>query len=119
MRALTVTIVFLLAAALAGCVGRSNVNAGFAGSRVSAPSAGTTSTGGSVGVQVQGGSAAGAALGIAVMGAAIYASERSGPDGEGALAPGAAAPPLDATRKVREVDCTQPIEDYSANIKCK
>lgn len=27
--------------------------------------------------------------------------------------------PLDARRRVNEVDCTRPIEDWSANLKCK
>jgi hypothetical protein len=119
MRTIRFTTALLLVAALAGCGGRSNVNAGFSGSKTSTGGAGTTTTGGSVGIQAQGGSAAAAALGIAVMGAAIYASERSGSEERGALAPGGAAPPLDATRTVREVDCAKPIEDYSANIKCK
>ena len=28
-------------------------------------------------------------------------------------------PPLDPERRVLEVDCTKPIEDWSANLKCK
>ena len=28
-------------------------------------------------------------------------------------------PPLDPTRRVLEQDCTQPIVDWSANLKCR
>lgn len=28
-------------------------------------------------------------------------------------------PPLDPARRVLEVDCTKPIEDWSANLKCR
>ncbi|MGH8688829.1 MAG: hypothetical protein ACREVQ_14100 [Burkholderiales bacterium] len=28
-------------------------------------------------------------------------------------------PPLDAGRKVSEVDCTKPIADWSANLRCR
>src|SRR5262249_62059553 len=28
-------------------------------------------------------------------------------------------PPLDPERRVQEVDCTKPIEDWSANLKCR
>jgi hypothetical protein len=30
-----------------------------------------------------------------------------------------APPALDPTRRVLEVDCTKPIEDWSANLKCR
>jgi hypothetical protein len=36
-----------------------------------------------------------------------------------ALAPGPLRPPLDPSRRVLEQDCTKPIEDWSANLKCR
>lgn len=34
-------------------------------------------------------------------------------------AAGRAVPPMDATRKVHEQDCSKPIEDWSANLRCR
>jgi hypothetical protein len=54
----------------------------------------------------------GAALGLAIVGGAIYdyETERRGARDPGALDPG---------RRVNEQDCTRPIEDPSANLKCR
>jgi hypothetical protein len=30
-----------------------------------------------------------------------------------------AVPPMDASRKVNEQDCSKPIEDWSANLRCR
>ena len=107
-------------AVLAGCTGRANVNAGYGASARNTAGGSTTTSSGSVGVQIQGGSAAAAVIGIAVMGVAIHGAERAeSRAGSAGFAPRSAAPPLDETRTVREVDCSRPIEDYSANIKCK
>ncbi len=119
MRTVSFFVPIVIAALVAGCAGRANVNAGFAGSTRTTTGGTTTTSGGSVGVQIQGGSAAAAVIGIAVMGAAIAGSERAQSRGGAGFAPTGSAPPLDETRKVREVDCTKPIEDYSVNIKCK
>ena len=32
---------------------------------------------------------------------------------------GRAVPPMDASRKVHEQDCSKPIEDWSANLRCR
>jgi hypothetical protein len=37
----------------------------------------------------------------------------------GAAGPSAPAAPLDPSRRVNEVDCTKPIQDWSANLKCR
>ena len=34
-------------------------------------------------------------------------------------AAGRAVPPMDASRKVHEQDCSRPIEDWSANLRCR
>ena len=65
---------------------------------------------------------------LAVMGLAV-ASQESWSNGVHYRAnpfdvfqPGAqsfAAPPLDPERRVQEVDCTKPIADWSANLRCR
>jgi len=37
----------------------------------------------------------------------------------GGAHPASPPPPLDAGRRVNEVDCTKPIKDSSANLKCR
>jgi hypothetical protein len=36
-----------------------------------------------------------------------------------AMPPTAPVPELDPTRRVAEQDCTKPIEDWSANLRCR
>jgi len=107
-------------ALLAGCGGRSNINAGYTG-KATTTGGGTTSTsGGSVGVNMQSGPAAAAVIGVVVVGAALHAAGGSEPmERRDTLSPSPAKVDLDSTRRVLEVDCSKPIADYSANIKCK
>ena len=84
-----------LALCSAGCGGRSYVQAG--------------ST-----VNVQGSSALGALIAIGVLGGFAYESERNM---EGARR--LPAPPMDPSRNVNEQDCSLPITDWSANLKCR
>jgi hypothetical protein len=81
----------------------------------------TTASGG-------GGSAAAALIGLGIAGAVIYHSERNSPGGYGtryeanpfmAVTGSAPAPELAPGRRVNEQDCTQPIADFSANLKCR
>jgi hypothetical protein len=107
-------------ALLAGCGGRSNINAGYTGKASTAGGGTTSTTGGSVGVNMQSGPAAAAVIGVVVVGAALHAAGGSEPmEQRDTLAPTPTNVELDRSRKVLEVDCSQPIEDYSANIKCK
>lgn len=109
---------------LAGCSAHTSVRIGSGAAGV-AP--GTTVTSTSAGLSVQSGSTAGALLAIGVLAAATYGSEsynggiryRANPFF--ALEPPAprSAPPLDESRRVNEQDCTRPIEDWSANLKCR
>jgi len=105
---------------VSGCGGNAAVNAGIAGRSTTSAAGTTTTTGGAVNVGAQGAPAAAAVIGIAVMGALIYGAEGSDSiEQRDTLAPSARHVELDETRTVREVDCSKPIEDYSANIKCK
>jgi hypothetical protein len=96
----------LAAACLAGCA---HGQAQFSSGAVSG------APGGTAGVGVQGGGSGVAALiGIGVAAAVIYGS---GPDG---TMTGSAKPaPLAPGRRVSEQDCSRPIEDPSANLKCR
>jgi hypothetical protein len=95
----------LLALCVAACGGNSNVQVTSSGS----PSTGV-STGGSV--NVQGRSTFGALLAIGLLAGASFGSDRGMP-------PSARAPELDASRRVLEQDCTKPIVDWSANLRCR
>ncbi len=77
----------------------------------------TVHTGVSVGYSGRGSAAAWALIGIGLIAAELAGSEAARERG---LEPRAApALPLDATRQVNEVDCTKPIENWSANLKCR
>jgi len=99
----------LLCALFAGCSSQANVRAGFSGA----------SAGSQVSVQVQSGSALGTLLAVGILAAAWYGEERER-YGFGA-SPGASAPvpPLDESRRVNQQDCTRPIADGAANLRCR
>ena len=70
---------------------------------------GTAMSSSSAGLNVQAsGSTAAALIGLGIAGAVIYRSEASG-----------RAPELAPVRRVNEQDCMRPIEDISANLKCR
>lgn len=76
----------------------------------------TTSTSVSAGYSGSSG-AAWALIGIGLIAAELAGSEAARERGlEPEQAP---AQPMDATRQVNEVDCTKPIANWSANLKCK
>ena len=108
----------LCVAVLAGCSSSANVRIG-AGPSVPP---GTAATGSSVGVRVDAGSAAGTLIAIGMLAAVWHGSENDRYGVRAGLDPFAAAgsaPPLDETRRVNEQDCTRPIEDWSANLRCR
>lgn len=77
----------------------------------------TTSTGVSVGYSGSGSAAMWALIGIGLI-AAEYGGSRAAR--ERGLEPQAKpVQPMDASRQVNEVDCRQPIQDWSANLKCR
>ncbi len=111
-----------LALLVAGCGGHSNVRMSSGG-----PPPGGASAGGSVSINSQPRSAIGTLI---VIGAAvgIYHGSESTAGGYGmryranpfdAIQPTLPAPQLDASRSVHEQDCSKPIENWSANLKCR
>ena len=117
-------VVISLALLAAGCGGDSYLRYSSGGS----PVAGVNTTT----VYVQGGSGsssstAGALLALFMIGQlwqggdpaqqAPGSSYRESPFA--VLGPGVAAPELDPSRRVNEQDCSRPIADWSANLKCK
>ncbi len=91
---------------IAGC---SHGQLQFNGGAASTTSGGTAISSSSAGLSVQAsGSTAAALIGLGIAGAVIYRSEASG-----------RAPELAPVRRVNEQDCTRPIEDISANLKCR
>lgn len=100
-----VAAAFLLACLTAGCGGHSNVQFASSG----APGTGVSSGGT---VSVQGSSTLGTLLAIGILAGASWHGDHSVP-----LAP--RDPELDPARRVVERDCTKPIEDWSANLRCR
>jgi hypothetical protein len=99
----------IVAIALAGCSTRYQVNGGAisAGNAGPVPS-GTSVTSGSAGLQVQsGGSAAAVLIAIGILAGMTQYSQAVKP------------PELAPDRRVSEQDCTKPIADPSANLKCR
>ena len=92
------------ALALAGC---STASVSGQGGSVSA----SARSRGSAGVNVQGGTAAGVVVGVATM-AVLIGAWRDSPAQR-------AEPAMLEGRAISEVDCTQPIADWSKNLKCE
>jgi hypothetical protein len=118
VRALILTTVL----ALAGCSAHTNVRIG-GGSQLASP--GTSISTSSLGIRVQSGSAAAALIGLGVVAAAVHGGER---EGYGvryranpllAIQPTDPAAQPDPSRRVHEQDCSRPIEDASANLRCR
>ena len=102
---------------LAGCA-HTNVGVNASGSAAG----GTTS----VGAQITAGASGGAAVALfAIAAVAIHATEASNGGTTYRANPFAAitstrpAPELDGSRRVNEQDCSQPIRNWSANLKCR
>ncbi len=95
-------IVLLLALLLAGCHAHTGVGVA-TGTPGMVPEA-------SASVHVHAGPAIGTLIGIGIIAASIR-DERA--------YPGRAVPELDPTRRVQEQDCSKPIEDPSANLRCR
>jgi hypothetical protein len=119
-RCIAVLLVFLAACAHTDV----RVNAGSAA--VTRSTSATTTTQGGLQVSAQGGRGLALLLGVGVAAAAIVDYARYGwssrPDAYPYLwnADGnRPAPPLAPERRVNEQDCSRPIEDLSANLKCR
>jgi hypothetical protein len=105
------TLTVFIAVLLAGCGGQSNVQVNSGGGYTSSAS-------------VPGFSRLGTLLSLVFLGAVSYESDRDmargGHPAYSLHAPGIVPPPeLDPSRRIVEHDCTKPIEDWSANLKCR
>jgi hypothetical protein len=100
----------LAALALAACAGADTQIASNTVGSVAAPAAGTTVLAGGVSVSVAGGSAAAAVGAAALLGTMFYYD---------AQPLDRVPPPLLEGRRVNEHDCTTPLVDYSANLRCR
>jgi hypothetical protein len=101
----TIVAVLALSACSANTQIASNTAAG-----VGSPAAGTTVVSGGVSASISGGSAAAALGAVGVLGAMFtYGNETLD----------RAPPPLLEGRRVNEQDCTAPLVDYSANLRCR
>ena len=103
-------VALVLAALLAGCV-HGNASMNLSGSAAG----GTSSVGGNISAA---GSGAAAVVLFAITAVAIHGRELSS-GGASAVAPTKSAPELDGSRRVNEQDCSKPIKDWSANLKCR
>jgi hypothetical protein len=102
--------VILVAMMLSGCT-----HVSVQGSAVGGTT--TTSSSVSVGYSGSGSAAMWVLIGIGLI-AAEYGGSRAAR--ERGLEPQAKpVQPMDASRQVNEVDCSQPIQDWSANLKCR
>ena len=88
-----------LAALLAGCGGNSNV-------QVNSNGASTASA------SVPGYTRVGTLLSIVFLTGLAY-------EGERAMPPSVHVPDMDPLRRIVQYDCTKPIDDWSANLKCR
>lgn len=89
-----------LAVALCGCGGNANAQANSSG-------------GSKASVNFPGASRFATLLSVLFLAGVSYESDRA------VLPHSAPVPELDPTRRVAEHDCTKPIEDWSANLKCR
>lgn len=79
--------------------------------------AAVTTTSVSTGYSGRGSAAMWALIGIGLI-AAQYGDSQAARE-RGLEDPGVPVRPLDDARRVHEQDCTQPIKDWSANLKCR
>lgn len=117
MRSLAVAF---LIAALAGCATHSytEINAG-ARTAGTLPAVGTSVTSGFINVSIASASAAAAIAGIAVVGFVFHGlpdDAWEANQGYGLFRP---APELAEDRVIHEQDCSKPIENPGANLRCK
>lgn len=121
MNAMRTVSLILLGALLGGCSAHTRINAGVGGG-VAAPPAGTSVSRGAIGVDVRSGSAAGAIIGIAAIGALLGVIANDDVRHVRAVTPDLRSDPVPEmleTRSVNLQDCTRPIADLSANLRCR
>ena len=109
----------LSVAALAGCASQTYVAIDTGGSTVTAVPPGTAATSSTVVVTATGTSAAWVFASVAFLGFAFYGHELALWDDPRGLDGTPLAPPLAPDRVVHEQDCSKPIENPRANLRCK
>ena len=103
---MTRMLAMVCAALLAGCGGNANVQANSSNGSASGS------------VNFPGRGSLGALLSIVFLAGVSHDSNRE--MARSGQVPGSShAPELDPSRRVMEHDCTKPIEDWSANLKCR
>ena len=105
----------------AGCSTYS-IGAASPGGAVGVPASGTSASSGSVGLQISSGSTLAMIIAAGILGAAWHGSDVRPSDRMwmGYDSPlHRPIPPLDESRRVSEQSCTAPIEDASANLRCR
>jgi hypothetical protein len=117
-----------LIACLAACAALAGCNANYAwayrGGFAGAPPPGATGTASLSYTTTSSSSAAGAmVVAIGLLSVMSYSDSGAYHYVNGnpfaAITPSWPPPPLDPERRVNEQDCTKPIEDWSANLRCK
>ncbi len=119
MRSRALMTLFLIVA-LSGCASNSYtwVSAGSL-TAGTLPAAGTTVSSGYVNVSVASSSAAGALAGIALLGFVFHGYRNGYWDEDGGFGPTRTIPALAEDRTIHEQDCSKPIENLTANLRCK
>ena len=114
-RVLIVLAVILL---VSGCAARLGFQFGSTGKSATEPSVGPggSFSSGGVGARFGEGGAVGGIFGAGILGA-LFGSEMRGREARGTEA--RALPELDSSRRINEQDCGQPLENPSANLRCK
>lgn len=111
-------VVLFTAALCAGCSATTRVNVA-AGTGGAVPQAGTSTSGGSFGLHVQGGSGAAAIVAAGTIAALIYGREDTRERYLVEPWTPAPAPELLEGRAINVQDCTKPIRNPSANLRCR
>ena len=109
-----------LIVALAGCSTHSytSISAG-ALTAGTLPAAGTSVSSGYVNVSVASSSVAGALAGIALLGFVFHGYQNGYWDEGVGYGPARSIPALAEDRTIHEQDCSKPIENTGANLRCK
>ena len=93
------------------------MRAGFSGG--GGAQAGSASAGSQVSAQIGSGSIFGTVLALGILAAVWYGEDRERYVFGAFPSPSGPVPPLDESRRVSEQDCTRPIEDAAANLRCR
>ena len=111
-----VPVIAVCLALLNGCAS-SHHRVGFAAG--GALPAGTSQVSTRVGVQIESDSVAGALIALGALGYWLYGRDAADSRDVRPLSAGEAVPTMDPTRSVADQDCTRPLSDRGANLRCR